>query len=127
MTPTEKSAAYASKRRYHEKNRERIAAAKRKHYYANREKYMTIERDRQYRARYGITLADYNEMHTVQDGKCAICSADVAGKCGQAFAVDHCHVTGAVRGLLCIKCNSRLGWYEKYATEVDKYLGGVTE
>lgn len=110
------------KRRYRERNRERIAQRKREHYLANRDKYLQIERDRSYQKRYGITIADYERMLKEQDGKCRICSATEAGKVGQHFAVDHCHTTGRVRGLLCIKCNSRLGWYEAHQKAVGTYL-----
>jgi hypothetical protein len=48
-------------------------------------------------------------MLVAQGGGCAICgSTDTKGP-GQFFAVDHCHETGAVRGLLCLCCNTALG------------------
>jgi Recombination endonuclease VII len=111
-----------AKQRYFEKNRDKIAARKRQHYLENKTKYLTLERDRQYRKRYGITLADYDRMLAEQGGKCLICEATDAGKVGQCFAVDHCHATGRVRGLLCIKCNSRLGWFEANEARVVAYL-----
>ena len=122
MTAEQRTHNREYKRAYNLRNREKIILRKRLDYIANRDKYLTIERDRQYRARYGITLRDYEQMLAAQNGKCAICSSDVAGKCGQAFAVDHCHVSGSVRGLLCIKCNARLGWFERHAESVTKYL-----
>jgi len=36
--------------------------------------------------------------------------------------VDHSHQTGAVRGLLCRMCNTRLGWYERNADAIAAYL-----
>lgn len=42
-----------------------------------------------------------------QGGVCAICSKEDAA--GKRLAVDHCHETGKVRGLLCLKCNTVLG------------------
>lgn len=122
MTDAQRESARATKRAYHERNRERLAAKRREHYQANKQKYLTLERDRQYRVRYGITLADYDKMLSEQGGRCKICDADKAGNAGQCFAVDHCHKTGKVRGLLCIKCNARLGWFEKYAEAATKYL-----
>jgi Recombination endonuclease VII len=122
MTPEQKQKANARNRAYWLRNREKLAEKKRRHYFKYKKKYLTIERDRQYRKRYGITLDDYNRMLETQAGKCAICSTTTAGKKGQAFAVDHCHVTNQVRGLLCIKCNARLGWYEAHSANVAKYL-----
>lgn len=59
---------------------------------------------------YGITLAQYNAMVRKQAGRCAICRRPESVKMkrtGQLrrLAVDHDHVTGAVRGLLCQRCN----------------------
>src|SRR5262245_24246278 len=122
MSREQRDRANQSNRKWKAKNREKICEYKRKHYLANRDKYLTLERDRQYRARYGITLADYDRMLSEQDGKCKICKSDKAGKTGQCFAVDHCHSTGKVRGLLCIDCNGRLAWYEKHASAAAAYL-----
>jgi hypothetical protein len=48
-------------------------------------------------------------MLVSQKGRCAICFSESAGgRCGK-FAVDHCHKTGRVRGLLCAICNYVLG------------------
>ena len=104
------------------RNEEKVKAYKKKHYLKNRDKYITIERDRQYQKRYGITLADYNFMEDKQAGRCKICNSQTAGKAGQFFAVDHCHKTLRVRGLLCIRCNARLGWYEAYRDSINNYL-----
>ena len=42
-----------------------------------------------------------------QDGRCAICREPAAGDL--ALAEDHDHATGAIRGLLCSRCNNGLG------------------
>lgn len=41
-------------------------------------------------------------LYGVQDGDCATCD-------DAAYAIDHDHATGVVRGLLCISCNRREG------------------
>ena len=53
---------------------------------------------------YGIDLEDYKRMYQMQDGKCRICRADFP-----TLAVDHCHNTSNIRGLLCRGCNVGLG------------------
>lgn len=57
---------------------------------------------------FGITIEQYNDMFLKQDGCCAIC-----GKHQSEFkitlSVDHDHITGKVRGLLCGSCNTTLG------------------
>lgn len=54
---------------------------------------------------YGITGDDYATLLKRQGGKCAICRARPKSK---RLAVDHDHKTGAVRGLLCSRCNHDL-------------------
>lgn len=60
--------------------------------------------------RYGITEAKYFEMVAIQNGKCKICDKPNIGEKG--LHVDHCHTTGKVRGLLCLRCNGSLAWVE---------------
>lgn len=57
-------------------------------------------------AQYGITPERFREMLAKQDGRCAICLGQPGIK---GLAVDHCHSTGAVRGLLCGRCNTAIG------------------
>ena len=73
---------------------------------------------------YGITVADYDRMLSEQDGKCGICKRDTPSTNPrfQFFAVDHCHKSGKVRGLLCQKCNGTLGWHEANAESILGYL-----
>lgn len=71
---------------------------------------------------FGITLERYNEMHDAQDGKCAICgNPETARRNGKVrwLAVDHCHDSSNVRGLLCGSCNPMIG-YAKDNIEVLK-------
>lgn len=60
------------------------------------------------RAKYGITVADYEAMIEAQDGLCAICRGKHRGSGGRLH-VDHCHDSGKVRGLLCGPCNTAIG------------------
>jgi len=53
--------------------------------------------------KYGLTQQDYDAMFTAQSGKCAICLF------APATAIDHCHRTKRVRGLLCGCCNRAIG------------------
>lgn len=57
--------------------------------------------------KYGIDLEEYNKMYAQQNGLCAICDK----KCNLGvLCVDHDHKTGKVRGLLCRKCNTAIGF-----------------
>lgn len=53
---------------------------------------------------YGLTDAEYQALLAAQGGCCAICG----GRRSYNLAVDHCHSTGEIRGLLCKQCNNRL-------------------
>jgi len=63
-------------------------------------------RDAERARRYGLSLADYRALQERQGHACAICR-----KLTRNLCIDHCHVTGRVRGLLCRSCNSALGFY----------------
>jgi len=61
---------------------------------------------------YGIILSDYNRMFEEQNGLCKIClkkGFKLKPTQKVLLVVDHCHKTGAVRGLLCHNCNRALG------------------
>lgn len=60
----------------------------------------------------GVTQEQYLEMHRKQQGRCGICLKRLRSRHYKAFAVDHCHTTGAVRGLLCSNCNTGLGLFK---------------
>lgn len=60
---------------------------------------------------YGLNDADYKGMLRTQDNRCAICRVEfpVGAKRIDKPQVDHNHVSGKVRGLLCTGCNHGLG------------------
>jgi len=62
------------------------------------------------RRKYSITLEDYNSMVEEQNGLCAICGRTNSKKgVFERLAVDHNHISGQIRGLLCNRCNVILG------------------
>lgn len=58
--------------------------------------------------KYGLTQEAHSRILESQDGKCAICRRPPVGR---SLAVDHCHRTGIVRGLLCSRCNMGIGLF----------------
>lgn len=80
---------------------------------------------------YGLTNDEFIAMFTAQSGRCAICHTPlVEGKGKDCLAIDHDHVTGEVRGLLCQGCNSLLGYAQDSSSilfSAIQYLGGVVE
>ncbi|MFB7027166.1 MULTISPECIES: endonuclease VII domain-containing protein [unclassified Streptomyces] len=61
-------------------------------------------RNARLQATYGLSAEDYKRLLEAQGGKCAICRETRKTN----LAVDHCHKTEAVRGLLCARCNGQL-------------------
>jgi hypothetical protein len=76
------------------------------------DKKKAYHRSGELRRRYGITLQDYADMFADQEGKCAICGGPPTTKSFRHFDVDHDGRTGKVRGLLCRRCNTALGYIE---------------
>jgi len=64
-------------------------------------------------------------LRTAQDYKCAICGVSEQ-EYGKALAVDHCHETNAVRGLLCTSCNAALGTLGDNVEGVNNALAYLT-
>ena len=63
---------------------------------------------------YGITLEEYEVLFAKQNGVCAICAeaekvVDHLTGNTRRLAVDHCHQSKKIRGLLCQACNTAIG------------------
>lgn len=65
---------------------------------------------------YNLTIDDYEKLLAKQNGVCAICLQPEMQKTGNGdikrLAIDHCHRTGRIRGLLCHGCNQGLGFFK---------------
>lgn len=80
-------------------------------------------RDKEYQRKYGITLAHYDEMLKAQQGVCAICATSC--DTGMNLAVDHCHNTKKVRGLLCKNCNTAIGLLKEDTDTMNKAINYI--
>lgn len=70
------------------------------------------------KTKYGLTLERYEAMLETQGGLCLVCKNAM-----KKPVVDHNHTTGAVRGLLCHKCNTGIGFFDENVS----YLAGAIE
>ena len=75
---------------------------------ANPDKHKESNRNSHLMRKFGITVSQYDRMLTDQEGRCAICK-DPQAQLARNLAVDHCHDTGKIRGLLCLPCNTAIG------------------
>lgn len=113
------------KERY-QKDLERRKAMSRADFAANRERRMETTRawrarnprkmrDARLRRTWGIGIDEYEALLVAQGGRCAVCHGTDTGIRWACFAVDHDHNTGAIRGLLCRRCNVAIGLFEDTA------------
>ena len=84
-----------------------------KYYYNNKCKHMVHAYKYVLKTKYNLTVEQFTAMHSDQQGSCLVCEQSIdnvfTGVEGKKSAVDHCHSTGKIRGLLCKTCNSGLG------------------
>lgn len=107
---------------YAKRHPERINASHRRYKALHSEKVRNYGRKFEYLHDFGITIADYDRMFTAQNGRCAICKRHQS-EFKKRLAVDHNHITNAVRGLLCDPCNRGLGMLgEKNLEQALDYL-----
>jgi hypothetical protein len=60
---------------------------------------------------YKITTPERDTLLANQNGACGICNKLISFRDSTA-QVDHCHTTGAVRGVLCFNCNTAIGSFK---------------
>lgn len=80
----------------------------RKEYYSRPETKRKHKSD-YLKRKYGITIEEFDKMYEMQKGLCKICVQPERTVRNRTLAVDHCHKTGIIRGLLCSHCNRALG------------------
>ena len=135
-----KSKANENQRKNYWKNIEENRQRMRDWHHANKDKKKTnfknwIDKNRgkvrgtRLLRNYGMTNDDYIFMFESQIVLCAICNEPQQGitKDGETrfLCVDHCHSTGKVRELLCVKCNAGLGQFRDnpdLLTKASNYL-----
>ena len=90
---------------------------------ANPEKQRKIRRKAHLKAKYGVTPEWLEQRLEELDHKCPLCATPIAE--GYNLAIDHCHTSGKVRGVLCGKCNQVLGMMDddsERLIKASKYL-----
>lgn len=76
---------------------------------------------------YSLSHNDWEALLARQNYSCAICLTHEA-ELKQGLAVDHCHKSNVVRGLLCHACNRALGLLREDFTRFERamdYLLGI--
>ena len=128
---------------YYQRNRDKIRARSKARYEANKEEINRRDRERfstpeakakraewqrEYRKNnrkhvadrdaareFGISIEEVQRLRSIPN--CEICGAELQHYTKNGSAIDHCHTTGKVRGMLCGSCNKALGlFYDNPAT-----------
>lgn len=92
-----------------------------------RSKNPDYETNRKLKERYGITPEKYTELLVVQGNRCAICGNEETARHNrskkvQKLAVDHDHLTGKIRGILCQECNRGIA---KFHEDISRLRGAI--
>lgn len=121
----------AKAKAYYDSNKERALELARKY----RTQKPDIIRARKRRSAYGISFDDCRELWNIQAGRCAICLDRLIDDGTRQTHVDHSHVSGIIRGILCVDCNVGLGRFKdnsesltraaNYLRSADKALDSV--
>lgn len=88
-------------------------------------------RNSKLKSAFGISILEYEELLKLQNNVCAICKNTERvwdSRAGELrrLAVDHCHMTYKVRGLLCTNCNQGLGKFKDDINLLQKALEYLT-
>jgi hypothetical protein len=111
--------------RWRAKNREKSNLARKDYHARNRAAVNEKQKIRHLQSKYGLTYEMYEAMVVAQEGKCKLCGNVPAESSRRGLHVDHSHVTGKVRALLCFSCNTILGRIESVG--IEKFQSYLTE
>jgi len=114
-----------------------ILEVRREQYHSNKIKYQqlaakyrmknpTAKRNTKLKQAYGFGIEGYEKLLKSQGGVCAGCKLNVIlkrknGK-SVAMGVDHCHVTGKARGILCHNCNLGISYAKEDITILKSWI-----
>ena len=102
-------------KRYQKENKTRLKQQRQQYYQDNIKYYKTVNKKNRLLREYGISLNKYHNMLQQQDCRCAICN-----KRNKQLVIDHNHKTGKIKGLLCNKCNSGIGFLQDSVHIINK-------
>ena len=115
-------------KRYYLRNKDKLALKakarnseireRRNRYYKDNKKAFSNSR---YLSKYKITLEDFELLSKTQLDSCKICGTH-KNNLKRGLFVDHCHITGKIRGLLCHYCNSGLGLFKDSECLLEKTI-----
>jgi hypothetical protein len=128
MTKEEKKEYYKNyllnNEKYRKHRKEYMKKYRKTYNINNKEKVKLEHRKVKLKKLYGITIEQYDQLLSNQNGCCAICKKSQT-QFKRKLHVDHNHITGQVRGLVCVSCNSGIACFERdklFFDKVKEYL-----
>lgn len=122
------TAKQAERRKADPEYRQRLSAYTKQWQEANYDRYRELVEAGGIRNRYGITVDEAKEMLAAQGGKCALCEREITW---ENRHIDHTDTADGpvVRGILCARCNTGLGYFlddpelmRKAAVYVERFI-----
>ncbi|WP_370876995.1 endonuclease VII domain-containing protein [Acidovorax sp. A1169] len=98
---------------------EKQRARNRANYAANKPGYRARGKKARLK-KYGITAAQKKAILDMQEHQCPICERFLTES--HVPSIDHCHVSGSVRGILCRRCNAALGMLDESPANLERAL-----
>lgn len=91
------------------------------YYQNNKQKEKNRSRNKHLISKYNITLEHFTNLLKLHNNKCSICNIEFSEKIYPC--IDHNHETGKIRGILCSKCNTALGFFKDSRDLLKKAVG----
>jgi hypothetical protein len=120
----EKNAEYQKEynKEYRKKNVEKLNASNKKWREENKEQDALVMLKARLKRKYNLSIDEYETLIESQNNSCKVCGTHAKNNLKGKLYIDHCHTTGKVRGLLCMKCNSALGLLNDDKTLIQNLL-----
>jgi hypothetical protein len=113
-------------KQYEERNPMRKSASRRLRQQIEPYRVAIEELEHNMRNRYDITLEEYGHMFNDQQGLCKICGHSHI-EFARGLVIDHNHVTGYVRGLLCDPCNRAIGYLKENVNTLQSAINYINQ
>jgi hypothetical protein len=74
---------------------------------------------------YGLSPEEYEALLNANGRRCYICDKHES-ECAKGLHVDHNHITGKIRGVLCFSCNAAIGYLKESPELLDRAKAYIT-
>lgn len=106
-------------RRWHKQHPEYMEGWRAEH-----REQLRLQRHERTARSYGLTV---EAVRRLQGGRCDLCGQPERVPRVKRLGIDHDHITGRIRGFLCVSCNISLGYYERGCLNTKFHRLGITE